>query len=440
MIIYEEIRTELKDYNITKEKFDEVFGELDIGGLGYLFDIDRNYRREYLSKYDLKTLKTWIKTLTSEKIEIEGKRHALSILEEIVEILKEKDIMKMKYNIRKQLKGYTLNKETLDERFKGKKFKTDTGAGTRFYYDALYYGNDCISPDEYTLHELVSWIKTLLGTGANVHHPILYHINKEKAVEVVNEIIEIIKEKEEKSKIYKEPEYDMYDMVESAKEWPIIDEMKKQEEEKMKTEKKCNCGKDCKCKKEKSNSEKLFEKYPELKEPIKQKATLKFADGREIEVEISEEELKKIEVKKSPYDIITSENCTIYTVNDKNIVYKWQALGYQANDKYLKDVFDAVNSYNDKDFAEKCARADLLMRKLRKFAIESNLEHERKNNCSYQIVYDKNTKIMASYTRCISLVDFNVILFNTSDDCKEAIETFYDELIWYFTEYLKIYE
>ena len=323
----------------------------------------------------------------------------------------------MNKEIRKQLKGYKLTKNILDERFKGKKFKTDTGAGTFFCYDALYYGNDCISPDEYKLHELVDWIKTILGTGANIHHPILYHINKEKAVEVVNEIIEIIKEKEEKSKICKEPE-----------------------EENMKNEKKCNCGKDCKCKKEKSNVEKLFEKYPELKEPIKQKATLKLADGREIEVEISEEELKKLQVKKSPYDIITSENCTIYTVNDKNRVYSWQALGYQANDEYLKDVFDAVNSYNDKDFAEKCARADLLMRKLRKFAIESNLEHEKQNNNSYQIVYDKNTKIMASYTRCISLVDFNVILFNTSDDCKEAIETFHDELIWYFTEYLKIYE
>lgn len=169
----------------------------------------------------------------------------------------------------------------------------------------------------------------------------------------------------------------------------------------------------------------------------KQEAILKLADGREIKVEISEEELKKLQVKKNPYDQV-KKNERIYFINSCGVI-EWtpedcEELGIAAGLK------GNINYYNDKTAAENDARADLLMRKLRKFAIESNLEHEKQNNNSYQIVYDKNTKIMASYTRCISLVDFNVILFNTSDDCKEAIETFHDELIWYFTEYLKIYE
>lgn len=319
----------------------------------------------------------------------------------------------MNKEIRKQLKGYELTKDTLDERFKGKKFKTDTGAGTFFCYDALYYGNDCISPDEYKLHELVDWIKTLLGTGANVHHPILYHINKEKAVEVVNEIIEIIKEdeknKKQKIKKHYDKEYTIYDMVESSRDWPIIDEMKKQEKESME----------------------------------KQEATLKLADGREIKVEISEDELRKL-IKKDPYAIWERTNY-VYHVNECGVVTRDEL--NELDEGFLAGIEGNSNIYNNYDFAEKCARADLLMRNLRRFAIQHN-EIKKGTTAGdlpiWSIVYDnsrdydgKNFSI-----RTYSNLDgpnFGSVFF-TYETCKKAIIEFKDELIWYFTEYLTIYE
>ena len=107
------------------------------------------------------------------------------------------------------------------------------------------------------LYHLVSYIKTAIGRG----HSILKGITKEKAWDVAIEIAEIVHKEKSNSEKLKE-------------RFPELNFDKKEEH-------KCSCGRNYNC-------------------HTKQKAKLTLADGREIEVEISEEELKKIEVKKSP--------------------------------------------------------------------------------------------------------------------------------------------
>ena len=99
------------------------------------------------------------------------------------------------------------------------------------------------------------------------------------------------------------------------------------------------------------------------------------------------------------------------------------------------DEYQTANFYTDKKVAENNARADALMRKLRRFAVE----HGGCGNPSsygHEIFYDKDyhtiEPIMCTTDRAKK---FGSIIFQSSKAAKEAIETFKDDLLWYFTEY-----
>lgn len=205
--------------------------------------------------------------------------------------------------------------------------------------------------------------------------------------------------------------------------WKILEAPDKKEKEEYKYKvysgtgetNKCTCGGNCSC-------------------HNKQKATLKLEDGREIQVEISEEELKKIEVKKSPY---TREFAKKYFYVDDFGYIKREYDDRTANHNMRESI---CNFYSDEKFATYCARADHLMRRLRKFAIEANMKINGSEDKASIIINNNTNPDYQKIELKSNIRGFGHIFFKRESDCKKAIEMFHDDLVWYFTEYIKIYE
>lgn len=124
------------------------------------------------------------------------------------------------------------------------------------------------------------------------------------------------------------------------------------------------------------------------------KATL-IIEGKEIEIEISEEEYKKLH----PYE--------------------------------------SANYYSSDIIAENNARADKLMRQLRRFAVqhrEPGINFNNANTAKFYIICDyENDELRANYTSYAKV--FGAIYFDSKEVANAAIDKFHDELIWYFNEY-----
>lgn len=124
------------------------------------------------------------------------------------------------------------------------------------------------------------------------------------------------------------------------------------------------------------------------------KATL-IIKGKEIEIEISEEEYKKLH----PYE--------------------------------------SANYYSSDIIAENNARADKLMRQLRRFAVqhrEPGINFNNVNTAKFYIICDyENDELRSNYISFTKV--FGAIYFDSREVANAAIDKFHDELIWYFNEY-----
>lgn len=124
------------------------------------------------------------------------------------------------------------------------------------------------------------------------------------------------------------------------------------------------------------------------------KATL-IIEGKEIEIEISEEEYKKLH----PYE--------------------------------------SANYYSSDIMAENNARADKLMRQLRRFSVqhrEPGINFNNANTAKFYIICDyENDELRSNYISFTKV--FGAIYFDSREVANAAIDKFHDELIWYFNEY-----
>lgn len=155
-------------------------------------------------------------------------------------------------------------------------------------------------------------------------------------------------------------------------------------------------------------------------------------DGKEIEVQINEEDLKKI---------TTTDKITGY--ERVNGGYYYYDNGYTVDtildtgNPTSVDLYDNANYYSNINIANNNVRADNLMRQLRRFAAENRKEYidwENKNQDKYYLRYDYlNKKIYVGLIQ--SFRDFGQIYFDTKDIAELAMEKFKNELLWYFTEY-----
>ena len=100
------------------------------------------------------------------------------------------------------------------------------------------------------------------------------------------------------------------------------------------------------------------------------------------------------------------------------------------------DDYEVANYYSDITVAENNARADKLMRQLRRFAIEHRFEDIRWHDdlqWKHYIVWDCGVDL--SIYHCTRTREPGVVYFDSVESAADAIDIFRDELIWYFTEY-----
>lgn len=158
-------------------------------------------------------------------------------------------------------------------------------------------------------------------------------------------------------------------------------------------------------------------------------------EDKEIEIEISEEEYKKLQPpkeKKTGYERVPNSDIYFYVSAKSEITAAVDLCDY-IDDKY----YSSANYYSSKDVAENNARADKLVRQLRRFAVEHSecgLNFNDTNAKKYYICYDcENDELNVSFV--FRSRKFGAIYFDLGETANAAIDEFRDELIWYFTEY-----
>ena len=158
-------------------------------------------------------------------------------------------------------------------------------------------------------------------------------------------------------------------------------------------------------------------------------------EGTEIEVEISEEEYKKIQPpkeKETGYERVTEDN-VFYSVSDRGDI----EIGDDSFGFIDEEYYDVANYYSSEIVAENNARADKLMRQLRRFSVEHREHGVNLNDINtekYYICYDYEGNELGTTFTFVARV-FGVIYFDSEETANAAIDEFHDELIWYFTEY-----
>ncbi|MBO5037715.1 MAG: hypothetical protein J6D42_11635 [Clostridia bacterium] len=160
-------------------------------------------------------------------------------------------------------------------------------------------------------------------------------------------------------------------------------------------------------------------------------------NGKEIKLEIPEEEIKKLieaseKSKKTGYERV-DYNKDYYYVGWNGEVEIDDDAGDPTDDTF----YDIANYYSDKTVAQNNGRADTLMRKLRRFAVkhrEKELDWTIPHTYKHSIYYDHQDKALYTYDNQVHQ-NLGSIYFDTKETAKAAIEEFKDELIWYFTEY-----
>lgn len=158
-------------------------------------------------------------------------------------------------------------------------------------------------------------------------------------------------------------------------------------------------------------------------------------EGKEIEIEISEEECKKIQLleeKKTGYERVPKNGKYFYEFGKGDVESDIEDC-YDIDDEY----YESANYYSDKTVAENNARANKLMRQLRRFSVEHRergIDLNDINTKKFFVTYNyENNEIQPGYT--LQVKAFGTICFGSREATQAAIDEFHDELIWYFTEY-----
>lgn len=158
-------------------------------------------------------------------------------------------------------------------------------------------------------------------------------------------------------------------------------------------------------------------------------------DGKEINVNISEEILSTIlNEKKTGYERCKSGE-TYYLCTDGMS----EACDFKESGDIVDDGrYERATYYSDPTVAENNARADKLMRQLRRFAVERRnkdlMDWGPISSYKWCIFYDYGEHQLCCHQDMENRM-FGAVYFESKSQARDAINTFRDELIWYFTEY-----
>ena len=155
-------------------------------------------------------------------------------------------------------------------------------------------------------------------------------------------------------------------------------------------------------------------------------------EGKEIEVEISEEGYKKLQLSETGYERVPESDIYFYA-NSRGCVETACENYYDVDNEY----YESANYYSSATVAKNNARADNLMRQLRRFSVEHRergVNFNDTNTKKFCIYYDyRNNELEPDFL--FSEKAFGTIYFDSEETAQAAIDEFHDELIWYFTEY-----
>ena len=155
-------------------------------------------------------------------------------------------------------------------------------------------------------------------------------------------------------------------------------------------------------------------------------------EGKEIEIEISEEEYKKLQPSETGYERVSKSDIYFYA-NSRGYVEIDDDNYYNVDD----ECYESANYYSSNIVAENNARADKLMRQLRRFSVEHRKYKANFNSINarrFYIIYQCEINEIKPYHTSYAIY-FGAIYFDSEETAQAAINEFHDELIWYFTEY-----
>lgn len=135
--------------------------------------------------------------------------------------------------------------------------------------------------------------------------------------------------------------------------------------------------------------------------------------------ELTEEQMKAlgIEVKKNPFDRVGGDDKYYYAIVSGDVLRR-----IDINDKTDRRLYNAVNYFNDRKFAEQVALHQLLYHKLLKFAYDNGCEDAAKwdgVNPHWHIIYNKVNNVFITMKKLASK-DFTVY-FSTEEGAERAI-------------------
>ncbi len=163
-------------------------------------------------------------------------------------------------------------------------------------------------------------------------------------------------------------------------------------------------------------------------------------NGKEFEIDIKEEDVKKLKEKPKHTGYERVADNERYYYNDRfGCVVSAPETCWVSNDVQ----YQIANYYSDETIAEDNARADKLMRQLRRFAAEHNAMIVDKAKIEIngawviryiEVISEGAVKGAVEVKRVISRY-FGDIYFDSYDTAMGAVAEYHDELMWYFTEY-----
>ena len=157
-------------------------------------------------------------------------------------------------------------------------------------------------------------------------------------------------------------------------------------------------------------------------------------DGKEFPIEIQDSELQKIFTQKTDTGYERVDETSMYYFQDCNGNIAFE---YDRHNAFNIVCYNVANYYSNETIAKNNAKADKLMRKLRRFAVEhrkGKMSWANEGTRKYYICTKYGTNEIVYDYACVNQ-SFSTIYFDTEEAVELAIHTFYDELVWYFTEY-----
>lgn len=163
------------------------------------------------------------------------------------------------------------------------------------------------------------------------------------------------------------------------------------------------------------------------------------ANGKTVQAEMTEEQAKILglaEEQLTGYERVKKGEMYYVIDTEYNSMLKIT----EFNDQEDEQCYNTGNYYSDRNIAENNARADRLLRQLRRWQAANDRAISEKAwkdgpFCFYNIRY--NYWLDTPYVNMDGDRGLNNVYFTSEEKAKEAIKVFEDELLWYFTEYVQ---